>query len=317
MFDQDLTLDIHIIKFQDYIRRKPNRPFGYYGLGMQYMLSGKTVKAGKMFMHALMLDPRYVPALLGKLQFLLAEKRFAAAARFYEKNRELFCRKRIIIRRINRMTSRIYMSKSLHMRGKNLFSQLVLKENLVFLNIMQGKFNDNPVANIMLSIFRLKSGRTEEKDLKLFMYCLELEDIADKLRWDLLQTLSKKDPKLLYSYKIADLFSSIPENAYGTDYADFLLTNFIYSGDAKRAIDSFSGFQARLITPGNRTLWRYLFFCRERNIWDPSLSYCCRKLMDAGWVDHIVAGTIKELHKRGMWDNLKELEKFLSLYGYA
>ncbi|NLY17400.1 MAG: hypothetical protein GX045_00190 [Clostridiaceae bacterium] len=317
MLDQKLLIDIHIIKFQDYVRRKPNRPFGYYGLGVQYKLAGKPAMADKLFTDALKHDPHYIPALLGKLEILLDEKRYAAAARFYDKNRALFCRKKIYIKRINRMTSSLYMSKSTSMRGKNLFSRLVLKENQIFLTRIQTKSKNNPVSNILLSIFRLKSGRKDEKTLNLFRFCLELDEINDKLRWDLLKVLSEKEPKLLFTGKIAGLFSSIPENAFGTDYADFLMINFINSGNVKKVMGAFSGYLAKHMAPGKKVLWRYLYFLRERNIWDPSLSYCCQKLIDSGWGDHLVAGTIKELYKRGMWDNLKEMENYLSLYEYA
>ena len=54
--DQNTLLDIRIIKFQDYIRRKPNSPFGYYGLGVQY-ISNKHQLADKMFTQSLKIDP--------------------------------------------------------------------------------------------------------------------------------------------------------------------------------------------------------------------------------------------------------------------
>ena len=306
--DQELLVDIRIIKFQSYIKRKPTRPFGYYGLGVQYMLSEKPVLADRMFMHALKLNPKYIPALLGKLEFLLAEKRFAAAARYFNKHRDLFCKKEIHKKRIHRMVSRLYMTKSLSRRGKSIISQLLLKENYFAINRIYNKTKDNRVVNILLSSFYLQDARVDEKALKLYRYCIKLEEISDKLRWDLLQTLSKKEPELLLCNKIAELFSAIPENAYGTDYANFLLTNFIYSGDQKKAIDAFTSFQAKHIIPCKKTLWHYLFFCREWNIWDPSLTYCCQKLIVTGWVDGLLTSTVKELKRRCLWQNSREYD---------
>lgn len=317
MFEQELRLDIHIIKFQDYIRRKPNRPFGYYGLGVQYMLSGKPIMADRMFMHALKLNPDYVPARLGKLDFLLFEKKFVAAARYYNKYKDLFCRKKINRNRINRMTSRLYSSKSLSKRSKSLYSQLVLRQNFLVLNRMHSKNSDNPVSGILLSILQLKDGRGDEKAVTLYRYCVELPEISDKLRWDLLKVLSKKTPEILFDEKIACLFSDIPENAYGTDYANFLLKNFIYSHDEKKVIKAFSSFQKKLVVPSKESLWHYLSFCNERNIWHPSLSYCCQKLISVGWVDRLVVSTIKELNRRGLWENSHDMDKFLSLFEYA
>lgn len=314
MFDPEIIIDIRVIKFQDYIRRKPNRPFGYYGLGVQYMLSGKPAMADKMFMQALKVDPCYVPAKLGKLEFLLSQKRFGAAARYYNKNKDLFCRKKISKTRINRITSRLYVSKYLNMRKRGLYSQLLLKENIIALNRIQNKTSNNPVTNILLSAFRLKDGRGDEKAIKLYRYCVELDEISDKLRWDLLQALAKKDLSLLFSNKIAGLFSAIPENAFGTDYADLLLKTFISLGNEKKVIYAFSCFQEKHLAPCTKTLWRYLFFCSERNILNSSLSYCCQKLISAGWIDRLLTTAIKDLYKKGLWENTREMDKFLSLY---
>ncbi|HCA29850.1 MAG TPA: hypothetical protein DEP23_09910 [Ruminococcaceae bacterium] len=314
MLDQELLVDIRIIKFQGYIRRKPNRPFGYYGLGVQYMLSGKPALADKMFMQAIKLDPLYIPALLGKLEVFLAEKRFTAAARYFNKHKDLFCNKKISKKRIHRMVSRLYMSKSLSRRGKSIVSQFLLKENFITLNRIYNKTKDNLVANILLSAFWLQDSRVDEKAIKLYRYCIELDEISDKLRWDLLQVLSKKEPDLLQSKKIAGLFSAIPENAYGKDYADFLLTTFIYSGDQKKAIDAFSSFETRRIIPCKKNLWHYLFFCREWNIWDSSLTYCCQKLLSTGWVDGLLTSTIKELNSRGLWERSREFDQIFLLY---
>lgn len=69
--DQKLLLDIRILKFQDYIRRKPERPFGYYGLGVQYLLSGTPRLADKMFMQALKKTLPTLPQSWANLRYCL------------------------------------------------------------------------------------------------------------------------------------------------------------------------------------------------------------------------------------------------------
>ena len=68
MPDRKLQLDIRIVKFQDLVGRKPDKPFGYYGLGVQYMLSGKPNMADKLFTQALNIKPGYMPAILESLK---------------------------------------------------------------------------------------------------------------------------------------------------------------------------------------------------------------------------------------------------------
>lgn len=314
VIDPKLRLDIRIIKFQDYLRRKPNRPFGYYGLGVQYMLSGKLHMADRMFTHALKLDPGYISAILGKLEVQLTQNRYAAAAAYYNKNKELFLSKRINIKRINRLTSRFYTSRTLGSHGTGLYLWLFLRENLSVLKGIQNKTIDNPVADIIIAMFCLKDGRKDEKALSLYRKCVELDEINDRLRWDLLKALSDKQPEFMQNNKIAGLFSAIPENAFSTKYMDFLLINFIKAGNESKVLKAFTSMQSKHITPEKKTLWYYFNFCRERNIWNPSLSYCCQNLINTGWVDNRLLTVIKELNRRGLWENTRENNKFLTLY---
>src|SRR5690554_3684584 len=129
MLDKKLRLDIRLVKFQDLIRRKPDKPFGYYGLGVQYMLSGKPNMADRMFLHALKIKPGYMPAILGRLEFLISEKKFVSAARFYQKNRELFLRKKIFEARANRITGRLYHGKVFHLYLNTMRSLFVFHES--------------------------------------------------------------------------------------------------------------------------------------------------------------------------------------------
>ena len=318
MLDPKLRQDIRIIKFQDYIRRKPNRPFGYFGLGVQHLLSGKIHMADRMFNNALKLDPGYGPARLGKLEIYLTQNRFAAAAGYYDKNRDLFQSKKIYIHRVNRLISRFYNPKQLGRHGSGLYFWLFLNENIsVLKRRTEHQTYSNPVVNIVLSMIWLKYGRTDEKARLLYRRCVELDEINDKLRWDLLKVLSEKQPELLQNDKIAGLFSTIPENAFGTEYADFLLVNFIKTGNESKVLKAFESLRSKHIIPDKKTLWHYLNFCRERNIWNESLSFCCQSLINAGWTDNLLFSSVKELDSRGLWKNTRETSKFLMLYGYS
>ncbi len=317
MLDQKLRLDIRVVKFQDYIRRKPESPFGYYGLGIQYMLSEKYSMADRMFQHALKINPHYMPAKIGRLEFLLYEKKYVSAARYYYKNKSAFQKKTLYTTRVQRITSRLYYNKGFSLYMKKIRSRFVFKEGIGILQRMFNNGPDNPIVNLLLSMFFLKEGIDNEKAFVLYNICVTMKGIEDGLRWDLIKALSKEQPDILHNEHIAGLFSSIPEGALDNGYANILLNHFITLQDKERVTGAFLALQKRHIYPDVKTLWQYLVFCRNNNIWDNMLFLCCRKLIDSGWIDKVVAATIRELKIKNIAESTRDLDKILLLYGYT
>jgi len=316
MADQKMRLDIRLIKFQDYIRKKPNSPFGYYGMGVQYMLAGKPALAEKMFDRALKIDADYVPAKLGKLEFLLSDGKFLAACRYYRKYSGCFSTKKIYLKRIQQFTSRLYRTRSFYRHSRRLGALFLFTSGYGLLQKMFDNEPDNPVVNLLLAMFYLKNHSADERARVVYNLCVRMEGIADKLRWDLVQILSKEQPAILQDPAVAALFTAIPEGAVGSRYAGFLLSTFINQQDQNKVQKAFSDLQKSHSYPDNKTLWKYLYFCRKNNLWNPSLTVCCQKLAGSGWIDGFLAGTVKELKNRGMAENTRELDKILGLYGY-
>lgn len=316
MGDQKLRLDIRLVKFQDYIRRKPHSPFGYYGLGVQYMMSGKPTSAERMFAQALKLDPAYIPAKLGKLEYLLFERKFLTACRYYHRNADAFKEKKIYINRIQRVTSRLYRSRGFYRQTRKLASFFVFGGGFGGLQRMFDSGTDNPIVNLLLAMFFLKQRIEDERARVLFNLCVSMEGISDKLRWDLIQVLSKEQPEILTDPVIAGMFTAIPDSACGKDYGSFLLSQFIRQQNQDKILKAFSDLQKNHAFADKKTLWQYLFFCRSKSLWSPALLACCQKLVSSGWVDGFIAATIKELKNRGMAENTRELDRLLSLYGY-
>lgn len=316
MSDQKYRLDIRIIKFQDYIRRKPGNPFGYYGLGVQYMFSGKPSQAERMFSQALKIDPEYVPAKLGRLEVLLAEKKLLSACRYYQQNAEVFRQKKLFITRIQRMTSELYRSRGFYRYTGTLKSIFVFGERFGVLRRMFDSETDNMVAAILLAMFLIKR-RTEDKyACSVFKRCVGMDGINDRLRWDLMQALSKELPSIWEDPCIAGMFSTIPDGACSNRYASFLLSRFIQQQNEEKVLKAFALLYKNHIFPDRKTQWQYLYFCRTREIWNPAMFSCCQKLLASGWVDSFVASTVKELKKRGMAENSREADNLLSMYGY-
>lgn len=316
MADQKMRLELRAIKFQDYIRRKPNNPFGYYGLGVQYMLSGKPALAERMFARALKIDPNYVPAKLGKLEYLLFDGKYLTACRYYRKNSDCFSNKKIYLYRIQRIVSRLYRTRGFYRQTRSLSSLFVFSNGYGLLQKMFDNQPENPVVNILLAMFFLKIRSEDERACVVFNLCVRMEGIVDKLRWDLVQVLSKEQPEITQDSGIAGMFSALPEGAVSSKYASFLLSTFIGQQDQNKILKAFSDLQKSHAWPDGKTLWKYLYFCRSGNLYSPSLLACCQRLVSSGWIDGFLATLVKELKSRGMAENTRELDKLLGLYGY-
>jgi len=315
--DQNTLLDIRIIKFQDYIRRKPNSPFGYYGLGVQYMLSNKHQLADKMFTQSLKIDPCYMPAKLGKLEYYLTKSKFVNAARYYQKNKDSFLEKKIYIKRIHNFSSRLYISHNFFENLRKFRSLFAFNEKVGILQKMYNNSTENTVVNILLAMSFIKEKRVDDRSLMLYKLCVNMNGIIDKLRWDLVEIISNKEPLILHNEKIAGLFQSIPEKVYKKDYLDFLLSTFISQQNKEKVINAFSSLQENHVLPNNTTLWKYIDFCSNNNIWNSTVALYCQKLIEDGWINNSLASSAFTLRNKGIVDKDNKMFKTLALYGYV
>lgn len=316
MLDKKLQLDIRIVKFQDLINRKPDKPFGYYGLGIQYLLSGKPNIADRMFAQALSIKSEYMPAILGRLEVLLMEKKFVSAVRFYQKNSELFSRKKVYMTRAQRITGSLYPERSFNNYLKTIRSVFVFNESIGALQRIFNANQNNPVLNLLLAMFFLKEGEKNERALVLYNRCVNMKGVPDKLRWDLVRILAKENPDILGNEKIAALFSTIPEGAIGSPYASFILKQFILLNDMDRIDRAFTVFDKNHSFPDSKTMWLYIDFCRKNDIWNSTMFACCQKLIDCGWIDRTIAETVIGLKNRKIIEYTRSMDRMLYLYGY-
>lgn len=315
--NQKLKQDIRIIKYQDYIRRKPDRPFGYYGLGTQYLISDMTGLADKMFVQALKKKPDYVPAMTGKIDVLLRTGKYLAAARYYQKNINIFQRKKVYSLRVHQTASNIYSLRCFSAHLGKLRSSFAFDGKIGVLWKMFSRNSNNPVVNILLAMYCLKNGKSDDKALMLYNLCVKMDGIGDRLRWDLLQAISKKQPAILKDFKIAGLFKSIPENAYGTEYANLLLSCFIARQDLDRVNLALSEFCKRHVMPGKKVMWEYINFCSINNIWNSVVASCCQHLItECGWINSLLSHAAFQLKNKGIVDSDNRMFDIISLYGY-
>lgn len=316
MSDRKMKIELRLVKFTDYTRRKPDSPFGYYGMGVQYMQLGKVTQADRMFERALKIDGNYLPAKLGRLEFMLMSGKYLAACRYYHKNRLGLGEKKIYRKRVQAMTGSLYRTRGFYRHTRNFGALFAFSKGYGLLQKMFDNEPDNPVVNLLLAMYFLSRRQDDERARVIFNLCVRMEGIGDKLRWDMLQSLSAETPEILQDAEIAGMFGCIPEGAHGKPYASFLLSRFMQQRDKYKVLSAFSEMQRNHIFPDRKTLWHYLKFCRDMNIWNSSLLTCCQRLLSSGWVDGLVAKTALELKNRGVTDNTRELDRLLTLYGY-
>jgi hypothetical protein len=128
--------------------------------------------------------------------------------------------------------------------------------------------------------------------------------------------LSKNNPDILKDEKIAALFSTIPESAMGNPYASFILKQFILLKDTDRINRAFAEFHKKHSSPDYKTMWQYIDFCRENNIWNSTVLNCCQKLIDCGWIDRTIAEAVIGLKNKNITGYTRSMDRILSLYGY-
>ena len=175
-------------------------------------------------------------------------------------------------------------------------------------------FNTNPVVNIFFHTDEKE--KHDERAFTLYNLCIYMDGIIDRLRWDLVRAVSKKQPAVLRDVKIADLFQSIPDNAYRTDYVNFLLTCFMAQQDTEKVMNSFSNLNERQLVPSKKAMWEYINFCNNRNVWNSTVASYCQKLIESGWVNSYLSQTAVQLKDKGIIDPGNRIFRILSLYGY-
>lgn len=315
--EQKSLFEVRIIKFQDYIQKKPDRAFGYYGLGMQHLLEGKPGPADKLFIKALNRNPSYTPAKLGRLEALLEEKKFIAAARYYQRNLNSFQGKKIYKKRVNEIVSSLYPSHLFSVNSGTFRSFFIFDEKIGILQRMFKNSAQNPVVNILLAMHFIKNEKNDEKVLAIYKLCVGMDGINDRLRWDLVQTLSKKQPAILRDAKIAGLFQSIPESSsLRIDYANFMLSCFMAQQDEEKVMNAISSINDRHLAPTSRTMWEYINFCHNKDIWNSTVALYCQKLIESGWINSFLSSAAIQLKNRGIVDPTNRMFTILALYGY-
>lgn len=324
MTDQRMRLDIRIVKYENYVKKNPHKAYGYYCLGKLHLISEQYKKAEDYFQKALAVNNRYMMAAIGLMEAYVYRAKYLKAVKLYEKYADWLSTKKIYERRICRALSRYYDTKRIKAQMHGLLSQLLLSYAVQkmqkyihqYQSGEQQKFN--LVAGLLLCIYYLSNdGQTvmTEEITNIFLLCVRLDGMEDRLRWKIIRELSVEYEEILESDDIAAMFDTIPDGCSGR-FVNKVFGAALKQRDIRRVrkmYNSNKNMDGWLSLPN---LWTYVSLCKDSDVYDSTVYQCCSRLLKEGWVDKMVVDSIQRLKEAKVIEGVVAEESILELYGY-
>ncbi len=306
MADNKDKNEIRLIKYREYLIRKPEKAFGYYCIAKYYIDKGNFDMGKKYISLAIGKNPGYMPSILTLLDMYIQNSKYIKAVKIYEKYKSRLEAKKVYGIKINRSITSLY--KKINSRSLSRLQAYWSFRKLL------GKDDENLIVNLLACMHSLEKGQTNNEAMGMYKKYLYTRGINDNMRWELLKILGRYEPSIYTNKKIILLFDSIPDDC-SSGYANnifkevFKAQNFKI-GEFMRQIDK----KGLIIASSN--LWKYVYWCSQTKNFDKLLYKCCKRLLNAGWVDKLIAQTIIELTGMGIAAPSEKELKALELYGY-
>ncbi|MGI6778933.1 MAG: tetratricopeptide repeat protein [Acetivibrionales bacterium] len=316
MAEKNSKVGLRILKYKNYIKKHPQKPYGYYCLGHLYITEGKYKTAEQFFSKALSLNSGYTLAKIGLIKCFICRGKILKAVRFYNANMEEINSKQIFIKKLIRNISSCW-DNNLAFSHQGLFPSIILKYSIKALETLYKSKPCNIVATLILCIYYLAKGDIEGKALSVYNSCVCMDAITDSMRWTLVKTLSTANPDIFENTAIAEKFSRLPEPNCPPLYANKIFEAALkYRGSMSKAKIIFESMEKPDKVISLLNLWEYTRQCSEASLYDVSVYRCCSILLKAGWVDKVLAGAVKSIKKMNIVHDLKQEERILHLFGY-
>ncbi len=314
-----VRMDIRIIKYENYIKKHPQKAYGYYGLGKLNLVTDQCKKAEECFVKALVLDSEHIYSVIGLIEAYIRRGKFYKAVKLYEKYEKQMAQKEIYKRKLCRDISLYYEQHKINMKRRGPFSHFFIAYTSQRINTYYGKHTNNLVALLLLSIFHLsESKKSSPKKVieEIYNSSVRLDGINDAMRWKLLKKISEGNNEIYQSDEIAALFSQIPSKDCDEKYLNKIFKAILKQRDIQKLNSILKSYEEiyKKLSPSN--LWTYVFLCKEMDMLDLTVYHCCSRLLAVGWIDKMVAETIVRLKELKVVNNTNKEEEVLKLYGY-
>ncbi|MDQ2087120.1 hypothetical protein RBH29_11855 [Herbivorax sp. ANBcel31] len=311
-------IDIRVIKYEEYVKKNPQKAYGFYCLGRLHFMMEKYKVAENYFKQALSIDDSYTRAKIGLIESYIFRKKFMKAVHLFSKYRQDINKNYIFRVKLVRGVSSFYSEKKFFRTDSMGFiKKLFLKHTMNYAKELVKKESNNIVLKIILSMYYLQKGENNIFVTQMFKTCVYWDGLDNQLRWELLKTLSDSGDNLVYDMNIARKFTSIPHSNCSDEYVGMILGSSMIKGDVERTskIYNLANKYNKKLSP--QVLWRYVYWCKENSFYDYSVYDCCEKLIKLGWVDKVVAQTLLMFKEKNTVKFTKRDEHILKLFGYS
>lgn len=314
----DLSIiEIRKIKYNDYVDKHPNKPYGYYALGELELMCSSYDTAMNYFIKALYTDEHYDRAKIGYILCLLHDGKIIQAIRYFDKKCKHFMHKKILLqdlihgicsdRPLSNPDVRVPVNcKVVDLRGKMNRVLWIYKRN------------GNLIAGVLLALHFMnnRSKLYDRIQTDLYQELVLQPGIVEPLRWHMLQRLSTKKPETLENSVIAAMFRYIPSNEMTQEYANTIFSEALKSKNKDRIKQCYQSAVDANIQITSENMWHYIFLAHKFGDYDDSIMKCCISLIRKGWIDTAVAGALNSMIILNMEGYTERDIEMIRLFGY-
>lgn len=312
------NIDIRILKYEEYIKKHPQKAYGYYCLGRLYLMKEKYKVAEEYFQKSLAIDGNYTLSKVALIETYVFRKKFLKAVYMFGKNRQEIIDKFIYRVKMVRGISSFYSKSDLFKnKQKGLFNALFMKYTMHVAKELAKKESHNIVLKLILCMYYINSSEKSLYIIQLFKTCVYWDGLDDTLRWTLVERLSELGEKLYYDINIARKFSTIPDSKCANEYVDLIFSSSLVKGDRGKLAGIYDTANKYKKSVSPSILWRYVYWSKENSFYDPTVYDCCKKLMKLGWMDKVIAETVLRFEEKNAVKLEDEAKKALKLFGYT
>ncbi len=310
-------LEIRKIKYNAYIEKHPEKPYGYYALGELEMISKSYGTAINYFTKALSLDDNYPRAKIGYLICLVQEQKYIQAIKYFSKKCTYIAKKNILLRDmlngicVKDAVTNPEIEKPATCRKVNL-------GNKYYRIYWMYRRSENPVAALLLALhfYENKANKQEKHRISLFEDLVNYPGIPEALRWFMIKTISDKKPDIFEDNSLAALFNYIPGKEVLTSYANKIFSVALLTNNEHKINRLYRSISDSFIPLTNDNMWHFVYVCHQKGRYNSSVMFCCKSLIKSGWIDSVIAGAIYKMKELNMGGLSGKEEEIIKLFGY-
>lgn len=309
-----MRFELKMLKYENYIRENPKRPYGYYCLGKLQLSTGNAKAAETCFKKALELDRFYARARLGLIETQILRGNIIKAAYLYNKYSRSLAKKGVYRKELIEFISCEFSSNKINPVKLAFLYKFILKHFMKPQKSKSEKYYRNPVLLLFMCIYYLYSQKTDETSLKVYNECIKLDGLDNNLRWAIVKVLSLQDSSIYQDDMIAGKFTALPSKGCSIEYGNTILKSALKKGNIKKVesiLDSLEQMSSFIPLP---SLWMFLYLCNKSSIYNDRVLKYCSRLIHSGWIDQLVVKTFLTMKELKIARQTEEEDRILEFY---